>query len=98
MPTRHRFPNVPFERPPHFTNVGHSYTHPPKLVSGCEVSHFAFLNKSLRPTKIDVGSRSARFFGWLRVVTSTATPVPAGKGSDTISNRSPYICMWWEEP
>src|SRR5271157_138508 len=54
-------------------------------------------NKSLRPTRIDVGSRSVRLVGCLAVVTWTAIPLPSGKGSETISNRSPYILMWWEE-
>ena len=31
------------------------------------------------------------------VMTWTATPLPSGNGSETISNRLPYILMWWEE-
>ena len=54
-------------------------------------------NRSFRPTRIDVGSRSARSVGSSRVMTWTATPLPSGNGSETISNRLPYILMWWEE-
>src|SRR5208283_4190116 len=56
-----------------------------------------FGSKSFRPTRIDVGSRSVRSVGPFAVVTRTATPLPSGNGSETISNRSPYILMWWEE-
>src|SRR5271165_5449128 len=55
------------------------------------------VNKSLRPTRIDVGSRSVRSVGSSTVMTWTATPLPSGNGSETISNRLPYILMWWEE-
>ena len=59
-------------------------------------SQTAVGNRSLRPTKIATGSRNVRRAGSFRVMACTATPSPSGKGSETISNSSPYMWMWRE--
>jgi len=48
-------------------------------------------NRSLRPTRSATGSRNVRRAGSLAVMAWTATPPPSGKGSETISNSSPYM-------
>jgi hypothetical protein len=61
-------------------------------------AHATLGNKSLKPTRIEVGRRRVRFVGLAALVTWTETPFPSGTGSETISNCWPYMRMRWEEP